>query len=83
MSAPYDQELDAPADARGVLQAVAFAAPSEAEGLWWYQVELLPLVGCVWAVDEDAARAAAEDQAQSQAAAYIGKGSWLITPLAQ
>lgn len=80
MSAPYDYATD---DGL-VLGTEPIRSPldgHEGERLWWYQVELLPIIGYVWAADEDTARAAAEDDATFLATGYVGRGSWQITPI--
>lgn len=80
MSAPYDHSAEAPqwddpVPIRSPLEG------RERERLYWYQVELLPIVGYVWAADEDTARAAALDDATFLATGYVGRGQWQITPI--
>lgn len=80
MSAPYDYAVDAGA----FPESPPLRSPlpgREGQSLWWYQVELLPIVGYVWATAEDTARAAAEDDATFLATGYVGRGEWQLTPI--
>ena len=48
------------------------------EGIWWYECDVLPVVGFVRADDVQQAKAAALDDAVARIASFLEDGTWKL-----
>lgn len=49
--------------------------------LWWYECDVLPLVGFVRAPDAESARIAALDVSTNALRDYLANGEWRVEPI--
>ena len=54
---------------------------TDAESIYWYECDVLPVVGFVLASDPETALAAAKDDATDRVRAYLDSGHWKLEPV--